>query len=188
MISTIIPTGPVRDNVDAVSRIFEEYEDFIREIIQRWNPVDADDLFQDFFLFLTSKPIPDYVENIKGYLYRALTNDIHDFFRHSSSYRSRLKRYAFMLQYLDSIRTQDQIFDDNDTAARIFKLAEEKLPPYLARTFHLHFKEQCTIREISVRIGIPPRAVSVYLSKAIKQVREHVEQGDREEENRRKCV
>ncbi len=180
-----IASSESRDNVSVVTQIFEEYGEFIREIIQRWSPADMEDLFQDFFLFLVSKPIPDYVQNIKGYICRALTNDIHDFFRQSTSYRARLKRYAGMLRYVLPVKTGSQTCMDQDTAEHIFRLAEKRLPPYLARTFRLHFREQCNIREISARIGVPPRAVSVYLSKAVKYVRECVERdGDQAGENR----
>jgi len=181
-------SGQEVGKIEAASRIFGEYEDFIRETIKRRSPMDAEDLFQDFFVFLASKPVPDYVQNVKGYLYRALTNDIHDFFRQSTNYKSRLRRYSTLLRYTNIRRTHEQIFSDADVAEHIFQIVNEKLPPYLARTFILHFREQCSIREISAKIGVPPRAVSVYLSKSIKQMRDYVAREEHLLQQRRMCV
>jgi DNA-directed RNA polymerase specialized sigma24 family protein len=144
-----------------------------------------EELFQDFFLFLVSKPIPDYVQNIKGYICRALTNDIHDFF---GSRRVTARSAEAICGHAEICFTgEDRIADlyGSGHGGALFRLAEKRSPPYLARTFPPAFREQCNIREISARIGVPPRAVSVYLSKAVKYVRECVERdGDQAGENR----
>ncbi|MHC4792547.1 MAG: RNA polymerase sigma factor, partial [Planctomycetota bacterium] len=68
----------VPSNVNHAAKIFSEYGDFIRGVIryQVGNDAQADDLFQDFFLSLVSRPVPADIQNIKKYLYRAITNDI----------------------------------------------------------------------------------------------------------------
>ena len=53
--------GDVPNNVDPAMKIFEEHGNFIHSVIRFNvnNEAEAEDLFQDFFLSLISKPIPD---------------------------------------------------------------------------------------------------------------------------------
>ena len=88
-------------NVERAAEIFSEYGDFIFAIIryQVSNNALAYDVFQDFFLSLVSRPIPAGVENIKSYLYRAITNDIIDAARRAERQQIRLHKYANHLNY-----------------------------------------------------------------------------------------
>ena len=82
-------------NVLTASEIFAEYGNFIRTVINYHvkNEHQADDLFQDFFLSLVYRPIPDSVDNIKSYLYRAICNDIVDNQRQLERYNAQIKKY-----------------------------------------------------------------------------------------------
>ena len=73
-------TGRYRKNVGVAAEIVSEYSDFIYMVIysQVKNKSRVDDIFQDFFISLVSKPIPHNVKNIKSYLYKAVSNDIVD--------------------------------------------------------------------------------------------------------------
>jgi DNA-directed RNA polymerase specialized sigma24 family protein len=73
-------TSNCRNNVGTAAEVIAEYRDFIYMVIcsQVNNKACAEDIFQDFFLSLVSKPIPHDVKNIKSYLYRAISNDIVD--------------------------------------------------------------------------------------------------------------
>lgn len=167
-------------NLEKAKKVFEEYEDFIRNTIARQDPVNAEDLFHDFFLFISSKPVPDHIENVKGYLYRALKNDILDFFRQNTNYRARLHRYAHNHRTEALHNDPGEITALKNTTEYIFTTADQKLPPYLSRVFRLCFQDQYNIHEISEIIGVPPRAVSVYLCNALKQVRKHLKETDPE--------
>ncbi|MBC8481125.1 MAG: sigma-70 family RNA polymerase sigma factor, partial [Planctomycetes bacterium] len=85
-------------NLSAATEIFAEYGDFIltilRSKIHKDHQVDIDDLYQDLFLSFVAKPVPENVQNIKGYLYRAITNRIYNNTRGIERYRNLKKKYA----------------------------------------------------------------------------------------------
>jgi len=77
----------LNQNMKQAVEIFEEYENVIRGTIY-CNVNDkskVDDLLHDFFLALVRKPIPSYIQNVKGYLRRAVKNDILDLCTSSGS-------------------------------------------------------------------------------------------------------
>ncbi len=84
-----------RKNVGVAARIVSEYTDFIYMVIcsQVQNKSRVDDIFQNFFISLVFKPIPEDVKNIKSYLYKAICNDIVDTQRQSERYREQIKKY-----------------------------------------------------------------------------------------------
>ena len=88
-------TTACQNNVGPATEVFTEHRDFIHMVIysQVKNKSRADDIFQDFFLSLVSKPIPQNVKNIKSYLYRAISNDIVDTQRQVERYREQIKKY-----------------------------------------------------------------------------------------------
>ena len=89
------------DGVDIAANVFDKYGDFVRAVIRHnvGNAAYADDLFQDFFLSLMCKPIPPDVKNIRGYLYRAITNDIRDAARRVKRYQKHMRIYAKPINY-----------------------------------------------------------------------------------------
>ncbi len=77
----------VSGNVQRATAIFFEHDDFIRAVI-RYKIKDesrAEDLLHNFFLSLVSRPIPAEVQDIRGYIYRAITNDVTDHVRSSKN-------------------------------------------------------------------------------------------------------
>lgn len=180
LLNTVKTDGQQARNLEKATKIYKDYEDFIRETIVKQDPVNAEDLFHDFFLFISSKPIPDHIENVKGYIYRALQNDLLDFFRYNANYNARLRRYALKHQPEPSNNDPQEITALKNTAEYVFAIANQKLPAYLARVFRLCFKDQHSIHEISEIIGVPPRSVSVYVCNALKQVRKHLKEADEE--------
>ena len=82
--------------MERACEIYREYSGFIWTVIC-FHVKDTslrEDIFQDFFLSLVFKPLPDEVANIKSYLYRAIINDIKDSYCRSHAYKARLRRYA----------------------------------------------------------------------------------------------
>ena len=67
-----------QSNTGLAEKIFEEHGDFIHSIIRFNvnNKVEAEDVFQDFFLSLISKPIPEEVQNLRGFLYRVVSDNV----------------------------------------------------------------------------------------------------------------
>jgi len=82
------------DPVDYATQIITEYENFIRSIIRLHtkNKISEDDLFQDFFLSLVARPIPTSIEDIKGYIYKAILHDVADTNRKKYRYMTNIKK------------------------------------------------------------------------------------------------
>ena len=91
-----------RVNVEKAARIFDEYGEFIFGVIlsKVQDKNLAEDLYQDFFLSLVSRPITPDVRNIKSYLYKSLTNDIIDAGRRTERYHNLKNVYADHTDYV----------------------------------------------------------------------------------------
>ena len=165
--------APYKNNVNIAAKIFAEHADFIYAIIYRKvrNEAQADDLFQDFFLSLVSKPVPTGIKNIRSYLYRAITNDIIDANRRVKRYQTRIQRYAEVLNYVTNNNTPENalIVEEND---KIFKLISRCLPSSEAQAITLRFKDNRDIEEVAAKMNVNKRSVSRYISVGLKKIRQ----------------
>ena len=86
----------ISGNVQRAAIIFFEHGDFIRAVIRHKIKDEgrAEDLFHDFFLSLASRPVPAEVRDIKGYIYKAIINDITDHIRRLGRYQAITQRCA----------------------------------------------------------------------------------------------
>jgi RNA polymerase sigma factor (sigma-70 family) len=149
--------GRARDRVQLVAKIFDQYGDLIRAIIQ-FNLSDqrnADDVFQDSFLSLLHKPVPEGTQNVKAYLYRAVTNDIIDAARRTRSYRARVCRYAECHKYSVIYEDPQNSVIQAEERREMLRLIERQLPP----------------REAAKRMRVNKRTFSRYLCTGLKRIR-----------------
>lgn len=169
-------------NVDRAAEIFSKYGDFILAVIryQVGNDVQADDLFQDFFLSLVSRPIPTGIQNIKSYLYRAITNDIVDAARRVQKYQARMHKYAECLDYSINKNTLENALIRKEEINKMFKLIEGRLPHSEARAITFRFRNNFNIKEVAKKMHVNNRTVSRYISVGLSKVRQFfsVKKGD----------
>ena len=94
--NTIEQGCDVSGDVQRATAIFFEHGDFIRAVIRHKIKDEsmAEDLFHNFFLSLVSRPVPAEVQDIKGYIYRAIINDVTDHVRHLEKYQAMTQKYA----------------------------------------------------------------------------------------------
>jgi hypothetical protein len=85
-----IPNGgnrtDIHKRVGLAAEVFGKYGDEILETIC-FNVDDqsmANDIFQDFFISLVRKPIPQNIKDVRGYLYKVVINDVIDFLHQTS--------------------------------------------------------------------------------------------------------
>lgn len=161
-------------NVERAAEIFSEYGDFILAVIryQASNHALADDLFQDFFLFLVSKPIPQSIQNVKSYLYRAISNDIVDAARRVEKYQTRMHKYAECLNYSINKSTPENAIIETEQINKMFKLIEGCLPHSEARAIALRYRHNYSIKEVAEEIHVNRRTVSRYISAGLSKVRQ----------------
>ena len=112
------------ENVRIAAKIFAEYGDFIYNVIlsKLKNKTEVDDLYQDFFLALVSKPVPPGIQNIKSYLYKAISNDIVDAYRRTQRYQELLNSFARSSNFSINKPRSSDAFSSEVSIKRIFRL------------------------------------------------------------------
>jgi len=174
---------PVRDGskqveidmqaVEAAARIVTEHSTFIRSIIryQAPNEFQEDDLFQEFFLSMVRKPLPPDTQNVRSYLYRAITNDVIDTCRRETKLRHSLKKYARKNEIrINKWLPEDALALVEEEGALFGQLAAH-LRRKEAEAVTLRYRDDCSIAEISEKMGITKRSVSRYLSAGLRRLR-----------------
>ena len=164
-----------------VGEIFAEYGSFIRSVIRFKirNEAMCEDLFQDFFLFLIVNPIPQDIQNIKGFLYKAVSNRIVDAVRSTGRYQTRINRYAEH-QTNTLSDCPEKILIDLEETEKMFELLRENLPLNEALAVKLRYMDDYDTTEVAQKLKVDPRSVSRYVSVGLKKVRHAlgVDKGD----------
>jgi len=160
-------------NIDRAAEIFSKYEDFILAVIryQVGNNAQADDLFQDFFLSLASRPIPPGIQNIKSYLYRAITNDIVDTARRAEKYKTLMHKYFECIDYSINKNTPENALIEKEELDKTLALIKGRLPHSEARAVTLRFGDNFSIKEIAKKMHVNSRTASSYISVGLSKVR-----------------
>lgn len=175
--------GSFANNVNSAAEIFDEYGDFIRTVIcyQVKNDAQVDDLFQDFFLALVSKPIPQDIQNMKSFLYKMIVNDIIDAIRRMKRYQSRIHKYADNLNRPINKNDPENVFIKTEEINKVFELIEKRLPKREAQAITLRYKNNYAIKEVAKKMDVDERSVSRYISVGFSKVRQFlaVKQGER---------
>lgn len=162
-----------RSNVDRATEIFDEYGEFIRSVID-FNVRDktlSDDIFQDFFLFLVSKPIPQEVQNVKGFLYKLISDTNKDALRRIDRYQRRLCRYAEHRRHIVENRPENRLIEIEETK-KMFDLIERCLPRNEALAVTLRYRDNCDTAEVAEKMRVKLRSVSRYVSVGLKKIRQ----------------
>jgi RNA polymerase sigma factor (sigma-70 family) len=163
----------VERNVTAAYKIFIEYWDFIYSVIRFkvGNECASDDLFQDFFLSLVQNPPAPDIKNIKGYLYRAIINDIIDKARCVERHRNLMNGYAEYLRYCKNQEFhKDNVFDFEELNNMI-EYVDKKLEYNEAKAIKLRFQEELKIKEIAEKIGVDNTTAWRYISKGLNEIK-----------------
>ena len=173
-----MPTASVNQKSDALSNVertaevFEKYGDFIRAGIRFHvkDEMEAEDLFQDLFLLLVAKPIPQDVQNVKTFLYKVISDTIKDAFRRIDRYQARIRRYAERnVQAFENC--PEKAIMDIDEAKNMFELIERRLPAPQASVLTLKYRDSYDTGEIAEKMRVKPRSVSRYASVGLEKIR-----------------
>ena len=86
----------IHRRVERAGEIFDHYGHEIRAMIDFSikDKARGDDIFQDLFVSVVKNPIPSGIENVRGYLYRAIANDIIDRLRRTMNHQEAVQMYA----------------------------------------------------------------------------------------------
>jgi RNA polymerase sigma factor (sigma-70 family) len=159
-------------NMKTAAGLFNKYGDFIYTVI-RYKVRDkamADDLFQDFFLSLVSNP-PSDDRNIKGYLYRAIINDIVDNARRIDRYQAQLQRYSEHLMRSVAGENPENVLVEAEEMDKIFSVIERRLQNSEARAVTLRYVKDYKIKDVAAEMKINNTAAWRYITGGLKKIR-----------------
>ncbi len=167
-------TSTYRNNVGTATEVFTEYRDFIHMVIcsQVKNKSHADDLFQDFFLSLVSKPIPQNVKNIKSYLYRAISNDIVDTQRQAERQKEKIKKYKERCNFSINKPEPENALIKDEQMNKMFDLIKDRLTSSQSQAITLRYVTNHTIKEVAEKMGIKTTSASRYICTGLRKIRQ----------------
>lgn len=162
-----------RSAAEAAAAIFAEYGDFIRAIIrfQAKNEFQEEDLFQEFFLVLATKPLSTNISNIKSYLYRAVTHTVVESARWEAREARCVKKHVENSQISINKRALQSAIIEKEEKESVIRSLAGRLRRREAEAVVLRYRDNCSIGEIAQQMGVDRRTVSRYLSTGLKQLR-----------------
>ncbi|MHC4640226.1 MAG: RNA polymerase sigma factor [Planctomycetota bacterium] len=161
----------VPSSVERAAQVFDEHGDFIRSVIHYHvrNKAEAEDLFQDLFLCIVARPIPEEVQNVRGFLYKLITDTIKDAYRRIIRYQTRIRKYAERHLHIIESHPAASLIDVEENK-KMFDLIERNLPTKEALAVKLRYKENCDTEEAAGKMGVKTRSVSRYVSIGLKKI------------------
>ena len=168
-----ITTENQQKNVKRAAEIYTEYGNYIYSIIRGnvnsdW---EAEDVYQDFFLSLVHRPVPDNIDNIKSYLYRAVMNDIFDAIRRTQSYKTRIYRHSQFKQFKAENRSPLKTMIAREKMGEIYNLIKEYLPEHEGQAVIQRYYYDKNTQEAAEELGVTKRSLSRYLCTGVKKLK-----------------
>ncbi len=165
-------------SVEAAAKIFLQHGEYIRMVIRQKvrNKTEVEDLFQDFFLSLVSRPLPLDVRNIRSYLYRAIMNDIVDSRRRLRLYHAAIREHHAYLVSTNAQEDPGSILADIEETVKFFESIEGRLNSSEAQAVILRYRDNCSKKEAARKMKVKPQTVSRYLSVGLNKLREFLSQ------------
>ena len=131
----------------------------------------ANDIFQDFFVSLVRRPIPPHIQDVKGYLYKAVTHDVIDFSRRTRKRQNNAQKYAYIHRHcLSSEDPQDLVIHEEETE-RMLRLIKNHLPKRESTVFIKRYGDGLNTTDTAKQLRLKKRTVSRYFSLAVKKIR-----------------
>ena len=165
-------TDNYESNVDAAAEVFAKHGDFIHTAIRYLvnNETQADDLFQDFFLSLVSKPLPPNLRNIKGYLYRSIKNDFFAAIRRTKNRQDRVQEHVERRKYRIIQEDPENIVIRAEEAEKMLQKIDLRLCKHEAEVIVQRYVYSRGIADMAEKMHVDKRTVSQYLSLAMKKL------------------
>jgi RNA polymerase sigma-70 factor (ECF subfamily) len=167
-------TARYTENVRLASTVFADYERFIRAVIysQVRDQAQADDLYQDLFLALVQKPIPESVKNIKGYLYRAIANDAVDVVRRTQTGRTLMRKYGKRPNNSINKYRPENALIEKEQMDKMLELINGRLPKSQTDAITLRYWHHYDIKDVAKKMRVDVRSVSRYVSVGLRKIRQ----------------
>jgi RNA polymerase sigma factor (sigma-70 family) len=170
----------IQKRVGLAAEVFNRYGDEIRAMIH-FNVKDkskADDIFQEFFVSIVRKPIPSGIQDIRAYLYRAVTNDVIDVSRQTKCHQDHIKKYAECRKHFVMPEDPQSTAIQTENTKKMFYLIENRLPKREAEVVIQRYGQGFSTTDTAEKMNVDKRIVSRYLTAALKRMREFVPENE----------
>jgi len=159
-------------NLKKAAELVQKHQYFIRKIFATRVKQKhlQDDLFQELFLVLVAKPIPDNVKNTKGWIYKIIGDLTKDEFRRTERYQKMLKRYA-KLRHTTNVKRPEIGVIEAEESKKMFDLIQRRLTQHEAIAVRLRYRDNCDTKETAMKMGVQARSVSRYVAVGLKKIR-----------------
>lgn len=163
----------LQQRVAEANEFFQRYESCIRSIIDyvARDQDGAEDLYQDFYLSIVKKPLPDGIEDVEGYLYRTLVNRVRGQRRKAVRYRESLRRYAGVQ---DDQTVQNDVAEDVakvEEANALLDVAQKVLGRREYEAIRMRYYEGHGRTDVGKRLGLKSNTISRYIWAGIEKLR-----------------
>ncbi len=163
---------------------FAAHGSFLINVLKKDLPEqDAWDVFQELYLNIAIRGIPEGIDNVRAYLYRAAQNDIIDFKRKSATQRKIIQQ---------SLQAENPKLSENpakklmqfDLIMKSFEKIAKVLNPSINQVFVQKYQYNLSHHEIAEKLKIKKETVDRYMSIGTKQIQElyHQFMGDSDEQ------
>ena len=160
-----------QQNTQKAAELFSAHGDFLLNVYRReLNDEDARDLWQNLFMTLVARPVPDHVPNKRTYLYRAAVNDIIDFKRGLKLNQRKMREYLELNRQNKRQRRPVHKLIGREAILNAFKHIETNLPPAIGQALLHKYTKHMSHREIAEKMNIKKQTVDRYLSVGTKMM------------------
>jgi RNA polymerase sigma factor (sigma-70 family) len=161
--------------VELAARIFEEYGPAIRAIIrsQVSNAAEQEDLYQNLYLALVSRPVPPSITNPLAYLSTIIRNDVIDAARRRKTHREMVARYATN-QPSEDVDGNPEKRAIREEEMRQIAACIQSLPVHEAKALAARYGSGRSTTDAAQSMQVKERTVSRYLCLALKRIRQTV--------------
>lgn len=163
-------------NIERVRKLFFRHGDFLKVIISLHisDKEDADDFFQELFLFLIVKPLPKDVKNTKALLNKIVSDKSKDYYRKKSSHKRRISGYSEIIKSKKQPDAAEKIFIEKEQIDKFYDTIRKNLSHQEAQAVTLKFQHDQNNREIAEKMNINSRSVSRYISVGLKKLKKYL--------------
>lgn len=172
----------VRKRVELATEIFEKHGATIHAFISHQvnDSSDAEDIYQTLFLSLVRRPIPSHVQNVVGYLYRAIQNDAIDAARRRKSYQDLISRYADDPRHNTVQEDVQSMMINCEDTQRTLQTIKRHLRHHEAQAIIERYGCNHNGHDTAKTMRIKKRTLSRYVCTGLKKLRQLVREGEDE--------
>ena len=170
-------------NAQLIETYLEKRSDLRRLLIAHFKDAAiADDILQEMYLKIRNAVLKSPIENNTAFLFRVANNMAFDFRRQSSRRQRRDHSWNDTRSHFlggEPIHIAPDVDTGIDARAKVARMVQliKDLPPQCARVFVAHKLEGLSHAEVATRLGISKSTVEKHMSKALKYLTLHLDDG-----------